>query len=46
VALPFTFNSILLREKKNYENSIISPGKNIIFRKSSKRKPKSFKILL
>jgi len=44
VALPFTLNSILLREKKNYENSNISPCKNIIFKKSSKRKPKSFKI--
>jgi hypothetical protein len=32
VALPFTFKSIL-RQKKNYENSNISPCKNIIFKK-------------
>jgi hypothetical protein len=35
VALPFMFKSIL-RQKKNNENSIISPCKNIIFKKSSK----------
>jgi hypothetical protein len=46
VALPFTLKKNVLRQKKkNYENSIISPCKNIIFKKkSSKRKPKSFKI--
>jgi hypothetical protein len=44
VALPFTLKSIL-RQKKNYGNSNISPCKNIIFKKSSKGKPKSFKIL-
>jgi hypothetical protein len=27
----------ILRQKKNYENSNISPSKNIIFKKSSKR---------
>jgi hypothetical protein len=32
VALPFTLKSIL-RQKKNYENSNISPLKNIIFKK-------------
>jgi hypothetical protein len=32
VALPFTLKSIL-RQKKNYENSNISPCKNIIFKK-------------
>jgi hypothetical protein len=37
VALPFTLNSILRQKKKNYENSNISPCKNIIFKKSSKR---------
>jgi hypothetical protein len=38
VALPFTLNSILSRQKKNYGNSNISPCKNIlIFKKSSKR---------
>jgi hypothetical protein len=43
--LPFTLKSIL-RKKKNYENSDISPCKNIIFKKkSSERNPKSFKIL-
>jgi hypothetical protein len=32
VALPFTLKFIL-RQKKNYENSNISPCKNIIFKK-------------
>jgi hypothetical protein len=32
----------LSQKKKNYENSNISPCKNIIFKKSSKKKPKSF----
>jgi hypothetical protein len=36
VALPFALKSIL-RQKKNYENSNISPCKNIFFKKSSKR---------
>jgi len=36
VALPFTLKSIL-RQKKNYGNSNISPHKNIIFKTSSKR---------
>jgi hypothetical protein len=36
VALPFTLKSIL-RQKKNYGNSNISPCKNIIFKKSSER---------
>jgi hypothetical protein len=36
VALPFTLKRIL-RQKKNYGNSNISPCKNIIFKKSSKR---------
>jgi len=44
VALPFPLKSILM-QKKNYGNSNISPGKNIIFQKSSTRKPKPFKIL-
>jgi hypothetical protein len=45
VALPFTFKSIL-GQKKNYGNSNISPCKNIpIFKKSSKKTKKSFKIL-
>jgi hypothetical protein len=35
VALPFTLKGIL-RQKKNYENSNISPCKNINFEKSSK----------
>jgi hypothetical protein len=33
VALPFTLESILRQKKKNYENSNISPFKNIIFQK-------------
>jgi hypothetical protein len=33
VALPFTLNNIL-KKKKNYGNSNISPCKNIIFRKN------------
>jgi hypothetical protein len=44
VALPITLKSIL-RQKKNYGNSNISPCKNIIYKKSSKKNPKSFKIL-
>jgi hypothetical protein len=44
VALPFTLKSIL-RQKKNDGKSNISPCENIIFKKSSKGKPKSFKIL-
>jgi hypothetical protein len=36
MALPFTLKNIL-RQEKNYENSNISPCKNIIFQKSSKR---------
>ncbi len=36
VALPFTSKSIL-RPKKKYGSSHISPCKNIIFKKSSKR---------
>jgi hypothetical protein len=35
-ALPFTLKGILTQKKK-YENSNISPCKNIIFKKSSKR---------
>ncbi len=43
VALPFTFKSIFRQKKKNYGNSNISPCKNIILKKSSKRKKrKSF----
>jgi len=44
VALPFTIK-IILRQKKNYENSNISPCKNIIFKKTFEKKPKSLKIL-
>jgi hypothetical protein len=45
VALPFTGKSIL-RQKKNYGNSNISPCKNVIFKKNPLiKKPKSFKIL-
>jgi hypothetical protein len=36
MALPFTFKGIL-RQKKNYENSNISPCKTVIFKKSPKR---------
>jgi hypothetical protein len=36
MALPFTFKSIL-RQKKNYGNSNVSPCKNIIFLKSFER---------
>jgi hypothetical protein len=45
VALPFTLKRIV-RQKENYGDSNISPCKDIIFPKSSKKKPKSFKILL
>jgi hypothetical protein len=37
MALPFTLKIYILRQKKNYENSNISPCQNIIFNKSSKR---------
>jgi hypothetical protein len=39
VALPFTLQSYLLKAKEEefYGNSNISPCKNIIFKKSSKR---------
>jgi hypothetical protein len=37
VALPFTTKSIF-RQKKNYENSNISPCKNTIFKKILKKK--------
>jgi hypothetical protein len=36
MALPFTLKGIL-RQKKKYGNSNISPCKNIIFKKSSER---------
>jgi hypothetical protein len=44
VALPFTFTRIL-REKKNYENSNISPCKNVIYKKSSERHQNPSRIL-
>jgi hypothetical protein len=43
VALPFTSKSILM-QKNNYENSNISPCKNIIFEKMLQKKPKAFKV--
>ncbi len=43
--LPTYINNIL-RQKKNYGNSNISPCKNRIFKKSSKKKPKSFPDIL
>jgi hypothetical protein len=39
VALPFTLKSIL-RQKKSYENSNISPCENIVSKNSSERNPK------
>jgi hypothetical protein len=39
VAWPFTLKSILTQKKKNNEKSNISPCKNTIFKKSSKRNP-------
>jgi hypothetical protein len=36
VALPFTLKNTL-RQKKNYENSNISPCKNITYKNSSER---------
>jgi len=41
VALPFILKNILTWQKKNYQNSNISPCKNIIFKKSSKRNQNS-----
>ncbi len=43
VALPFTLRSILM-QRKNYGNSNISPGKNIILEQILYKKLKSFKI--
>jgi hypothetical protein len=37
LAFAFTFNGILRHNKKNYENSNISPCKNVVFKKSSKK---------
>ncbi len=37
VALAFTFKSVL-RQKKNYENSNISPCQNIIFKKKPSKR--------
>jgi hypothetical protein len=43
--LPFAFKSILMKKKKTYGNSNISPCKNIIFKKNPpKENQKSFKI--
>jgi hypothetical protein len=39
VAMPFTLKNIL-RKKKNYENSNISPCKNIIFKKNPLKETK------
>jgi hypothetical protein len=45
VALPFTLK-IILRQKKKYGNSNVSPCKKYNLQKiSSKRNPKSFNIL-
>jgi hypothetical protein len=43
VALPFTAKSIV-RQKKNYENSNISPCKKLILKEILLKKPKSFEI--
>jgi hypothetical protein len=40
MALPITLKSILRQKKKNYGNSKISPCKNMIFKKSSKKETK------
>jgi len=37
VALPFTLEERILRPKKSFKNSNVSPCKNTIFKKSSKR---------
>jgi hypothetical protein len=44
VALPFTLKSILRPKKRIMEIQIFHHAKNISSKKSSKRKPKSFKI--
>ncbi len=36
--LPFTLKKYILRQKKNYENSNISPCKNIIFKKKASKR--------
>jgi hypothetical protein len=47
VALPFTLEKSILRQKKNYGNSNISPCKKIESSKiSSKRNQKSFQEII
>jgi len=45
LASPFTLKSIL-RQKKNYENSNISPCKNIIFKKNPLKQTKIFQDII
>jgi len=45
LALPFTLKSIL-RQKKNYENSNISPRKNIIFQNNPLKETKSLQDII
>jgi hypothetical protein len=40
VALPFTLKKSILRQKKNYGNSNISPCKNIVFQKNPLKETK------
>jgi hypothetical protein len=45
MVLPFTLKSIL-KKKKNYENSNISPRKNIIFKKNPLKETKIFQDII
>jgi hypothetical protein len=45
VALPFTLKSTS-RQKKNYENSNISPCTNISYKKSSKKETKILQAII
>jgi hypothetical protein len=40
VALPFTLRKVFERQKKNYENSNISPYQDIIFKKNPMKETK------
>jgi hypothetical protein len=48
MALPFTLKTVYLKAKRRriMETQILSPCKNIMFKKSFERNQKSFKILL
>jgi hypothetical protein len=46
VALPFTEKKSILRQKKNYGNSNISPCKNIVFQKNPLKETKILQAII